>query len=366
MWENSYRGKTVLVTGDTGFKGSWVSIWLLLMGARVVGYALPPKTERDNYVACGLGSRLAHIDGDIRDYETLRGVYRRYNPDMIFHLAAQAIVSESYNDPVYTFQTNVMGTVNVLEAARHTPSVQAAVIVTSDKCYENREWIYGYREVDPLGGRDPYSASKGAAEIVVSSYRESYFSSEGTANIASVRAGNVIGGGDWSQDRIVPDCMRALTEGREIAVRNPDAVRPWQHVLEPLGGYLLLGTHLLAGERSYGTSWNFGPLAKNLITVRSLVEELIGVWGTGRYVVRSDSGKKAEANLLVLDISKAINRLKWMPVLDFRETVRYTAEDYRAELTEPPGEKVFRQRVAHIEEYSAAAARQGRKSDALL
>ncbi len=363
---NIYRDKTVLVTGDTGFKGSWLSIWLLEMGARVIGYALPPRTARDNYTVCGLEGRLAHIDGDIREYGPLKMACDQYSPDMIFHLAAQAIVSDSYIDPMYTFHTNVMGTVNVLEAVRHTPSVKAAVIVTSDKCYANQEWVYGYREVDPLGGKDPYSASKGAAEIVVSSYRDSYFSHEGAANIASVRAGNVIGGGDWSRERIMADCMRALTEGLEIVVRNPDAVRPWQHVLEPLSGYLLLGERLLAGERKFASAWNFGPLAKNLITVKSLVEEVLKVWGKGSYTVRRDPGAKAEANLLALDISKAVNRLRLMPLLDFRETVRYTLEEYRAELTETPGEKVFQQRAAHIEKYMEGIDKQERRIDAGL
>jgi CDP-glucose 4,6-dehydratase len=209
--------------------------------------------------------------------------------------------------------------------------------------------------VDPLGGKDPYSASKGAAEIVVSSYRDSYFTGQDKANVASVRAGNVIGGGDWSKDRIVPDCVRALSEGREIEVRNPEAVRPWQHVLEPLGGYLLLGARLLEGDRKWGGAWNFGPLAKNLITVRSLVDEIIGAWGSGAYMVQSDPAAKAEANLLALDISKAINRLKWLPLLDFRETVKYTVDEYMAELVGSTTEEIFSQRAAHISQYARAA-----------
>jgi CDP-glucose 4,6-dehydratase len=255
-----YKGKTVLVTWDTGFKGSWLSLWLGHLGARVIGYSLPPKTAGDNYNICALGEKIIHIDGDIRDYRALQDVFSKYEPDMVFHLAAQALVLDSYKDPLYTFETNTMGTVNVLEAIRHTPSVKAAIVVTSDKCYDNKEWIYGYRETDPMGGVDPYSASKGACEIVASSYIRSFFNGENTANVATVRAGNVLGGGDWCANRIVPDCIRALQDNKPITIRNPDAVRPWQHVLEPLNGYLLLGASLYASGKSYFGPWNFGPL----------------------------------------------------------------------------------------------------------
>src|SRR5574341_1665538 len=229
IFNNIYNGKTVLVTGETGFKGSWLTIWLLNLGANVVGYALSPKTEKDNYAICDLGDKINHINGDIRDYQTLLKVFLKYEPEIVFHLAAQALVLDSYKDPLYTYSTNVIGTANLLEAVRNASSVKAAINVTSDKCYENHEWIYGYREIDRIGGKDPYSASKGASEIITSSYLRSFFNRDNTANIASVRAGNVIGGGDWSDNRIFPDCMRALINHEPIVIRNPNAVRPWQH-----------------------------------------------------------------------------------------------------------------------------------------
>ena len=244
IFNNIYKGKTVLVTGDTGFKGSWLVIWLLNLGADVVGYALNPKTEKDNYVICNLSDKITHIDGDIRDYQTVLKVFSKYEPEIVFHLAAQPLVLDSYKDPLYTYSTNVMGTVNFFEAVRHTPSVKVAINITSDKCYENREWVYGYREVDQVGGKDPYSASKGASEIITSSYLRSFFNQDNTAHIAPVRAGNVIGGGDWADHRIFPDCMRALLNDKPIVIRDPEAVRPWQHVLEPLSGYLSLGSLL--------------------------------------------------------------------------------------------------------------------------
>ena len=245
IFNNIYKGKTILVTGDTGFKGSWLAIWLLNLGANVIGYALEPNTKNDNYIICDLGNKITHINGDIRDYQTLLNVFSKYKLEIVFHLAAQTLVLDSYKDPYNTYSTNIMGTINLFEAIRHTPSVKVAINVTSDKCYENREWVYGYREVDPMGGKDPYSASKGASEIITSSYMRSFFNQEDAANIASVRAGNVIGGGDWTDNRIFPDCMRALLNNKPIVIRNPEAVRPWQHVLEPLSGYLTIGSLLL-------------------------------------------------------------------------------------------------------------------------
>jgi len=246
---NVYEGKSVLLTGDTGFKGSWLALWLHKIGASVTGIGLEPKTSRDNYCACGLGSVITHYSCDIRHYDQIQDFFSATNPDMVFHLAAQPLVSESYSSPRETFEINTQGTANILECIRHTPSIQVGVMITSDKCYENREWIYGYRETDPLGGHDPYSASKGAAEIVISSYIRSFFSKDGTPVISSARAGNVIGGGDWSKDRIIPDFMRSLEERKPIDIRNPRAVRPWQHVLEPLYGYLQLGATMLPGYR---------------------------------------------------------------------------------------------------------------------
>ena len=346
--EKAYSGRTVLVTGDTGFKGSWLSIWLDRLGARVVGLALPPRNDHDNYVICGLDRNIRHINGDIRDVERVSRVMADNEPSVVFHLAAQALVIDSYKDPLGTFQTNTIGTANVLEAIRGCSSVRAAVMVASDKCYENREWVHGYRETDPLGGRDPYSASKGASEIVTSSYMRSFFSAPKTANIASVRAGNVIGGGDWAPNRIVPDCIRAISRGRPVIVRNPDAVRPWQHVLEPLHGYLGLGALLLKSQKKYCGAWNFGPSHRNQVTVRRLVETVLRYWGDGRYSIRRAGGPK-EACLLALDISKATNILGWSPALDFDTTVRWAVEEYKF-----PGKgprDFFAQRTRQIERY---------------
>ena len=349
IFNNIYKGKTVLVTGDTGFKGSWLVIWLLNLGADVIGYALNPKTEKDNYAICNLGDKITHIDGDIRNYQTLLKVFSKYEPEIVFHLAAQPLVLDSYKDPLYTYGTNVMGTVNFFEAVRHTPSVKVATNITSDKCYENREWIYGYREVDPMGGKDPYSASKGASEIITSSYLRSFFNQDNTAHIASVRAGNVIGGGDWADHRIFPDSMRALLNDKPVVIRNPEAVRPWQHVLEPLSGYLMLGSLLYTEGKKYSGAWNFGPLSKNMVSVRQLVEETIEQWGTGRYIVENETDNSLEASFLHLDISKAANILNWYPVLDFRQTIIFSIDEYKVD--DLSSEKVFNQRIEHINKY---------------
>ena len=349
IFNNIYKGKTVLVTGDTGFKGSWLVIWLLNLGADVIGYALNPKTEKDNYVICNLSDKITHIDGDIRDYQTLLKVFSKYEPEIVFHLAAQSLVLDSYKDPLYTYSTNVMGTVNFFEAVRHTPSVKVAINITSDKCYENREWIYGYREADQIGGKDPYSASKGASEIITSSYLCSFFNQDNTAHIASVRAGNVIGGGDWADHRIFPDCMRALLNDKPIVIRNPEAVRPWQHILEPLSGYLMLGSLLYTEGKEYSGAWNFGPSSKNMVSVRQLVEETIEQWGTGRYIVENETNNSLEASFLHLDISKAVNMLNWYPVLDFCQTIIFSIDEYKVD--DLSSEKVFNQRIDHINKY---------------
>jgi len=342
-----YAGKTVLVTGDTGFKGSWLSIWLLSLGAKVIGYSLPPRTNRDNFVRCGLDKRIAHIDGDIRDVRKLSRVMRRYKPDMAFHLAAQPLVIESYKDPAETFDVNVQGTVNFLEAVCKNPCVKAAVVITTDKVYENPENFRAFRESDPLGGHDPYSASKAAAEMVVQSYLRSFFIFPNAPAIASARAGNVIGGGDWALHRIVPDCMRALAKGKPVVLRNPDSVRPWQHVLEPLYGYLLLGAALFKGGRKFAGAWNFGPDQKQTRPVRQLAETIIKEWGEGRIEEPKRTGAKPhEAALLRLDSSKARKALGWKPALSFARTIQWTVEEYRIARESP--EKVYRQRTARI------------------
>ena len=349
MFGNIYKDKKVIITGDTGFKGSWLAIWLLNLGADVVGISMPPQNSRDNYVVCGLSERITHIDQDIRDYDALRKIFDEYSPEIVFHLAAQTIVLEGYQDPLKTFSTNFMGTVNVLEAIRHTESVKAGVIITTDKCYENREWVYGYRETDRLGGNDPYSASKAACEMAIASYTYSFFNDDSSTNIASVRAGNVIGGGDWAENRIIPDCIRALENDEPIIVRNPYAVRPWQHVLEPLSGYLKLGFLLYTDAKEFTGPWNFGPSSKNMVTVRELAEKIIENWGHGEILCQSENNKFSEANLLHLDISKAVNKLKWQPKLDFDDTVSYTIDEYKVD--EMKREEIYEQRVEHIIRY---------------
>ena len=349
MFDNIYKDKKVIITGDTGFKGSWLAIWLLNLGADVVGISLPPQNPRDNYVVCGLSERITHIDQDIRDYDALRRIFDEYSPGIVFHLAAQAIVLEGYQEPLKTYSTNFMGTVNVLEAIRNTESVKAGVIITTDKCYENREWVYGYRENDRLGGNDPYSSSKAACEMAVASYIHSFFNDATSANIASARAGNVIGGGDWAENRIVPDCIRALEKSEPIIIRNPNAVRPWQHVLEPLSGYLKLGSLLYADAKEFTGPWNFGPPSKNMVTVKELAEKVIENWGHGEISCQSENNKFSEANLLHLDISKAVNKLKWQPKLDFADTVSYTIDEYKVNgMTE---EEIYEQRIEHIIRY---------------
>lgn len=348
--KDSYCDKTVLVTGDTGFKGSWLCLWLLHLGARVIGVALPPKTGKDNYVVSGLEKKITHINGDIRAMETLLDIFAQHKPDIAFHLAAQPLVLESYRDPLTTFSTNIMGAVHFFEAVRNCPSVRVAINITSDKCYENREQKKGYREEDPLGGSDPYSASKACSEMVTSAYRNSFFDGDQHAHIASVRAGNVIGGGDWAENRIFPDCIRSLLSKKPIVMRNPKAIRPWQHVLEPLNGYLILGERLLKEGKKYSGAWNFGPSAKNRVSVRQLVEETIRQWGKGDFQIERNARGKPEKTSLLLNCSKSLHQLGWKPVLSFQDMVRLAIEEYRRGNTGSP-EEVFQQRIEHIDQY---------------
>lgn len=330
MFGGVYAGRRVLITGHTGFKGSWLSQWLLRLGAEVAGYSLYLPSQPANYQVLGLGERMDDNTGDIRDMAQLEKIIGEFQPEIVFHLAAQAIVRASYDDPKATFDTNIGGTVNVLECIRNAPSVQAAVFITSDKCYENVEWEYGYREVDRLGGKDPYSASKACAEIAISAYMRSFFSHSGK-KVASTRAGNVIGGGDWAKDRIVADCARSWAENRVLTVRNPRATRPWQHVLEPLGGYLWLGAKLMRDEHGVtNESFNFGPRAEVNQPVSVLIDEMAKTWPRAGWISEADDSNKAEAGLLKLSCDKALHRLGWQAVLSFEETVRMTAEWYRA------------------------------------
>lgn len=328
---DAYARRSVFATGHTGFKGTWLSEWLMALGADVTGYALEPPTSPSLFEAIELGPRLRrHVVADVRDRDRLIAEVEAAQPSVIFHLAARALVRWAYQEPRDTFETNVMGTVNVLEAARACSSVRAVVIVTSDKVYQNPETGHAFAEGDPLGGRDPYGASKGAAELVTAAYRDSFFSGPGGAAVASVRAGNVIGGGDWAVDRIIPDAVRALAVGEPIVVRNPDAVRPWQHVLEPLSGYLWLGARLLRDGQHDAGAWNFGPLDTGERPVRWVVDQFLEEWGSGSWTTPTTTGPAPhEAQRLSLDSSKARERLGWAPVWDGPTAVRQTAAWYR-------------------------------------
>jgi len=353
-WRDAYRGRRVLLTGHTGFKGAWLAMWLAELGADVTGYALAPATEPNLFTVAHVADRVHHHEADIRDLDAFRRVWSACRPDVVFHLAAQAIVRESYRRPVDTITTNVVGTTHVLEAARESARPVAVVCVTSDKCYDNVEWTYGYREDDRLGGADVYSGSKAAAEVVISSYQRSFFGQKDGPFVASARAGNVIGGGDWSPDRLVPDCVRALAACQPIAVRHPDAVRPWQHVLEPLSGYLTLGALLQRRDASaVGArgAWNFGPTIPNARPVGALVDAAIREWGHGSWTQPPDDGGGHEATLLRLSIDKAQMRLGWQPRWGFDQAVHRTIDWYRRFYD---GGDMVSRTIAQIAEYAAA------------
>jgi len=328
-----WSGKRVLLTGHTGFKGSWLSLWLQRKGADLCGFSLEPPTEVNLFGDARVATEMRSVTGDIRDEARLREVFREHRPEIVFHLAAQPLVRESYVDPVGTYATNVLGTANVLDAARHTPDVRAIVVATTDKCYENRGWDWPYREIDRLGGYDPYSSSKACAEFVVSSYRNSFFhpaaySQHGVA-IASVRAGNVIGGGDWASDRLVPDIMRAFQAGRPVFIRNPHAIRPWQHVLEPLRGYIAVAESLYENGTTDGEAWNFGPEQADAQPVVWMVQKLAEYWG-GDVRWEVDAGiHPHEAHILQLDWSKAKRRLRWSPAFNLNDALAATADWYK-------------------------------------
>ena len=331
--QDFWKGKRVFVTGHTGFKGSWLVQWLLMLGAEVKGYSLEPETYPSLFKVLELSNEIHHEIGDIRNNEQLEKSLVSFSPEVVFHFAAQPLVRRSYREPRLTYETNVMGTLNLYEAVRGCKRVRSLVSITTDKCYENREWVWGYRENDPMGGYDPYSSSKGCAELLASSYRHSYFHSDEygkthNVGIATARAGNVIGGGDWAEDRIIPDCIRSLCDGEEIVIRNPKATRPWQHVLEPLSGYLLLARKLWDEPRKYGEGWNFGPGDAGVVPVSDVVSMVINAWGSGRYKVVGDGGPH-EAHLLKLDISKAGMVLGWSPVLSTAAAIEKTVEWYK-------------------------------------
>jgi CDP-glucose 4,6-dehydratase len=328
-----WSGKRVLVTGHTGFKGSWLSLWLQRSGAEVIGYSLAPPSEPSLFQLAAVGQRMTNITGDVRNLRSLVATVRRHRPEAILHLAAQSLVRQSYRNPVATFDTNVMGTVNVLEAVRQTESVRVALIITSDKCYENREWAWGYRENEAMGGHDPYSGSKGCAEIVTSAYRRSFFTAPSSprrlALIASGRAGNVIGGGDWAPNRLVPDVMTAFAQERPVVLRNPEAVRPWQHVLEPLNGYLMLAERLWDGEEGFASGWNFGAPDSESRPVQWIVERLSVLWGQGASWRLDTAENPHEAHYLRLDCSKARDLLGWRPRLSLETALEWIVEWYR-------------------------------------
>ena len=327
-----YRDKSIVVTGHSGFKGSWLSIWLTELGAEVVGFSIDPPTKPNMFETTRLEEKITHVFGDVRDAQHLQSVFEKYEPEIVFHLAAQPIVRRSYREPSLTFETNVMGTVNVLEAVRQTKCAKTVIVVTSDKCYENKEADYAFKETDPIGGHDPYSASKGCAELVVSAYRNSFFNSHSGSRkvaVASARAGNVIGGGDWGKDRLVPDCMRALSAKNEIVIRNSTSIRPWQHVLEPLSGYLLLGARLHRDGKKYSDAWNFGPSEIEGVTVEEIVKKIMTLWGDGRYRIELSQNALHEAKLLRLDCGKASKLLGWKPTYSIDEALKETVMWYK-------------------------------------
>ena len=326
-----WRHRRVLITGHTGFKGAWLSLWLARLGARVTGFALPPTTSPNLFTLADIGQRMDSQLGDVRDPCAVDAVMVRSRAEVVFHLAAQALVRRSYVDPVGTYAANVMGTAHILDAARRATGIRAIVVVTSDKCYENREWCWPYREDEPMGGHDPYSSSKGCAELVTAAWRRSFFLSDGAepVGVGSARAGNVIGGGDWAEDRLVPDCMRAFASGEPVRVRRPAAIRPWQHVLEPLSGYLALAEWLASDPKGFSEAWNFGPASDDARPTAWLVDRMSRFWGDGARW-EPDPGKHPhEAGLLQVDASKARARLGWTPRLPLEEGLRWTVDWYK-------------------------------------
>ncbi|MBS3955561.1 MAG: CDP-glucose 4,6-dehydratase [Methylomicrobium sp.] len=347
-----WQDKRVLLTGHTGFKGSWLSLWLQTLGAQVVGYALAPPTRPSLFEVANVGLGMVSVIADIRDLQNLCAVFTKYKPEIVIHMAAQPLVRYSYNEPVDTYSTNVMGTVNLLEAVRLSNGVKAVINVTSDKCYENREWVWGYRENEAMGGYDPYSNSKGCAELVTAAYRNSYFHPEkyhqhGVA-VASARAGNVIGGGDWAEDRLIPDIMRAVSQGQPVNIRNPLAIRPWQHVLEPLSGYLLLAEKLCIQGASFAEGWNFGPNEDDAKPVQWIVEKLVNTWGGDASWVMCGGNHPHEALHLKLDCSKARRQLDWHPRWTLNKALEKIIDWHKAINN---GENMHTKTLEHISQY---------------
>jgi CDP-glucose 4,6-dehydratase len=348
-----WTGKRVFLTGHTGFKGSWLSIWLKDLGAELTGFALPPPTKPSLFEVADVSSGMTSIIGDIRDSAVLTKALRDAQPEIVIHMAAQPIVRLSYEQPVETYSTNVMGLVHLFEAVRKSPGVRAVVNVTSDKCYENKEWVWGYRESEPMGGHDPYSSSKGCAELVTAAYRRSFFNADsyhehGIA-LASARAGNVIGGGDWARDRLIPDIMRAIEAGQPVKIRNPNAIRPWQHVLEPLSGYLKLAQKLYEAGPAFAEGWNFGPADADARPVQWIVERLTQMWGEGaRWELDNQTNSIHEAHYLKLDCSKARSVLGWKPIWGLEQALSGIAEWHKLSLQ---GRNMYAKTLAQVREY---------------
>ncbi len=345
-----WRGKRVLLTGHTGFKGSWMSLWLQKLGATLKGFSLEPPTKPSLFETANVANGMLHFIGDIRDYATVLAQVRSFQPEIVLHMAAQPLVRLSYTEPIETYATNVMGTLHVLEAARHCGSIRAIVNVTSDKCYENREWIWGYREDEAMGGHDPYSSSKACAELISSSYRSSFLIDAQIA-LATARAGNVIGGGDWACDRLVPDVLRSLQNKKSVVIRNPDAIRPWQHVLEPLSGYLLLAETLFTHGESVAEAWNFGPKNDDTRPVKWIVDELCKAWGESSDWLIQEGEHPHEANFLKLDTSKALERLNWAPRWTLDSALKHTTDWHQAWLA---GQDMQAFCFTQIDQYGAA------------
>ena len=345
-----WRGKRVFLTGHTGFKGSWLSLWLESLGSEVTGFSLAPPTTPNLFEVANVARGMTSYISDIRDLSSLQKAMQEAKPEIVIHMAAQPLVRKSYSDPVETYATNVMGTVNLLESVRQTPSVKAVVVVTTDKCYENKEWPWGYRETEPMGGYDPYSSSKGCAELITAAYRRSFFQQH-DIGVASARAGNVIGGGDWAADRLVPDILRAFEANQPVTIRNPIATRPWQHVLEPLSGYLMLAEHLYTQGQAYGEGWNFGPNDDDAKPGQWIVEHMVNSWGNGASWQQDGGVHPHEANYLKLDISKAKARLGWQPRWPLAATLELITTWHQAFLAKADMKKLC---LAQIQQYSSA------------
>ena len=350
-----WKDKNVLLTGHTGFKGSWLSLWLQSMGANVVGYALAPPSNPSLFDVAQVAQGMVSLHGDIRNLEQMQKAMAQHQPEIVIHMAAQSLVRYSYQNPVETYATNVMGTVNVLEAVRQTSSVKAVVVITSDKCYENREWIWGYRENEAMGGYDPYSNSKGCAELVTAAYRQSFFNMAGhKVAVASARAGNVIGGGDWAADRLIPDMVRAVSENRPVLIRNPNAIRPWQHVLEPLSGYLLLAQKLYEEGSGFAEGWNFGPSDDDAKPVQWIVERYTQLWGEGASWTLDQAEHPHEAHYLKLDCSKARMRLDWQPKWSLAQALENITLWHKAHLQEKNMREFSLQQIAAYQEQATS------------